>query len=355
MPFAHPFPIQPLSSNRHPPLPDNPQQTREPQPSVLLSGAHFPQPPTFNRRGATPHTNRATTTPRLQSTPKSDIPESLNPPAAGTKLPAAVQTDTLPLVDQQQPTHHPYTNHTTPPFPPNHSPHPPTQKRIDANNNYQMPNTTLLQRTLPPNQVEGRVLTAHKTNQHRHFNPRRPNPRHSHHQQQKQTHFPLQKHIVPKHTAKSKLTTPAHDPLPLRPHAQALRPRRICHRGPREARPRPQADARPRHRLASRSSNQTPTDGPAQRRHLIKGAAANHQDTPIECAGLPLPVFFGDPNRRSRALPPHHHHFLTVQLRAMPVLSVLPPAKENLIRARGKIAPGNPFGAGSPAQTTQKR
>ena len=33
---------------------------------------------------------------------------------------------------------------------------------------------------------------------------------------------------------------------------RALRPRRLRHRGPREARPRPQGDARARHRLAAR-------------------------------------------------------------------------------------------------------
>ena len=48
------------------------------------------------------------------------------------------------------------------------------------------------------------------------------------------------------------LHPPPHDPLPPRARQGALRPRRLRHRGPREARPRPQGDARARHRLAAR-------------------------------------------------------------------------------------------------------
>ena len=48
------------------------------------------------------------------------------------------------------------------------------------------------------------------------------------------------------------LHPPPHGPLPARARAGALRPRRLRHRGPREARPRPQGDARARHRLAPR-------------------------------------------------------------------------------------------------------
>ena len=48
------------------------------------------------------------------------------------------------------------------------------------------------------------------------------------------------------------LHPPPHDPLPPRARQRALRPRRLGDRGPREARPRPQGDARARHRLAAR-------------------------------------------------------------------------------------------------------
>ena len=49
------------------------------------------------------------------------------------------------------------------------------------------------------------------------------------------------------------LHPPPHDPLPARAGPGALRPRRLRHRGPREARPRAEGDARPRHRLAPRA------------------------------------------------------------------------------------------------------
>ncbi len=49
------------------------------------------------------------------------------------------------------------------------------------------------------------------------------------------------------------LHPPPHRALPPGAREGALRPRRLRHRGPREARPRPQGDARPRHRLAARA------------------------------------------------------------------------------------------------------
>ena len=54
------------------------------------------------------------------------------------------------------------------------------------------------------------------------------------------------------------LHPPPHDPLPAGAREGALRPRRLRHRGPREARPRPEGDARARHRLAARPGAASP-------------------------------------------------------------------------------------------------
>ena len=62
------------------------------------------------------------------------------------------------------------------------------------------------------------------------------------------------------------LHPPPHDPLPPGAGQGALRPRRLGDRGPREARPRPEGDARARHRLA-------PRPGPRAGRRSGPGAA----------------------------------------------------------------------------------
>ena len=55
---------------------------------------------------------------------------------------------------------------------------------------------------------------------------------------------------------------------------RALRPRRLRHRGPREARPRPEGDARARHRLAPRARRWSPAPRAARCRARRRGVAA---------------------------------------------------------------------------------
>ena len=54
---------------------------------------------------------------------------------------------------------------------------------------------------------------------------------------------------------------------------RALRPRRLRHRGPREARPRPQGDARARHRLAPRPGAGARRQGRQGVARLVGGVA----------------------------------------------------------------------------------